>query len=117
MDILIEYHRHHQSHHADYDDNFAWSMGLSIMITIIITIILMIMIAIVIVIIITTFGRDRSEWPVGPGQLTAKGKRMHYHLGKVRNSHRYNDDHHHFDEGERDDADAEYKHFTFLFSG
>jgi len=26
--------------------------------------------------------KDRSEWPVGPGQLTAKGKRMHFHLGK-----------------------------------
>ena len=31
-----------------------------------------------------TFGiRDLSEWPVGPGQLTARGKRMHYHLGQV----------------------------------
>ena len=34
--------------------------------------------------IIMTFGiRDLSEWPVGPGQLTARGKRMHYHLGQV----------------------------------
>ena len=75
-----------------------WSMGPAIMIIILI---LMIMI----IIIIMTFARDRSEWPVGPGQLTAKGKRMHFHLGKVRNPHRYNDD----DKEERDDADAEYK--------
>jgi len=26
--------------------------------------------------------KDLSEWPVGPGQLTARGKRMHYHLGQ-----------------------------------
>jgi len=26
--------------------------------------------------------KDPSEWPVGPGQLTARGKRMHYHLGQ-----------------------------------
>ena len=32
---------------------------------------------------IMTFGRDLSEWPVGPGQLTARGKRMHFHLGQV----------------------------------
>ena len=104
MGILIKYHRHHQSHHADHDDDFVrdcseWPTGPAI----IIIIILMIMIIIVIIIII--IARDRSEWPVGPGQLTAKGKRMHFHLGKVRNPHRYNDD----DKEERDDADAEYK--------
>jgi len=26
--------------------------------------------------------KNLSEWPVGPGQLTARGKRMHYHLGQ-----------------------------------
>ena len=78
-----------------------WPVGPAIMIMIIITIILILMIIIVILIII--IARDRSEWPVGPGQLTAKGKRMHFHLGKVRNPHLYNDDdHHHNDKEERE---------------
>ena len=35
------------------------------------------------IILINLLIRDPSEWPVGPGQLTARGKRMHYHLGQV----------------------------------